>query len=122
METNTLSLEVTIASGENVSGTADLSAFAINKDNFRIHAIDWSDEWTTANGHFEVSRDGGSTWRRLIDAGGDEVFVVPVAGEETVMIPDALKSVYLIRLCSGPKSAPVNQAADRIITLILAEG
>ena len=118
-EANTIHLTATIASGESISSSIDMSAFALGKDNYRLHAIDWPSNLDAANFSFETSRDDGVTWRRIIEANGNEAFVVPVAGEETVLIPEALKSVSLIRLCSGSKASPVNQSSNRTFTLIV---
>lgn len=77
VETNTLVLSATIFSGESISGEIDLSAFALNKDNYRAFAIVPPKSFT-----------GSITFMSLVS-------------EEYHNIRDALKAEYVIQAEDG---------------------
>lgn len=103
---------VTISSGSSVSP-------AILLGGLRLFGIVMPAEWTAANLTFQASVDGGATWVDWIDSKGAEHYITPVAGKGTPIDPTAFAAVPMLRLRSGTAALPVNQAADRTITLIL---
>ena len=118
-ETNTMILTTTIASGSSLSGVIDMSAFALNKDNYRLFGIVMPSAWTAANLTFQASYDGGTTWVNVWDATGDEMSVMADANRWIALIPDALSPISFLKIRSGSSSSAVNQASDRTLNLIL---
>lgn len=122
-ETNIIVLPVTINSGEAVSHSADLSAFALNKDNFRLFGIVMPSVWTAANLTFQASFDSGLTWYDIYDAdtttGGTNYEVAASASRYIPIDPTPFSATPMIKVRSGTVATPVNQAADRILALIL---
>ena len=78
--------------------------------------------WTAANITFQVSPDGGTTWLELLnDAGTAVTLTNPVGGAFIVMTTApkyAFRGINMMKVRSGTSGVPVNQVADRIMTLI----
>ena len=73
--------------------------------------------WDTAALTFQGSFDG-STFGDLYDDTGTEV-TVPTAAGRVVYISDAnLRAVIALKLRSGTAGTPVNQTAERLITVL----
>lgn len=118
VETNTLNLTATILSGEALSDAIDLSAFATNKDSYRLFSITLP-EMTSAAITFQSSRDNGVTWLDLYDATNTEITIPASTGiREIVLDPYIFSSVYMLKVRSGTSGTVVNQAAERLIGLI----
>ena len=118
-ETNTILLSTNISSGSSLSGVIDMSAFALNKDNYRLFGIVMPSAWTAANLTFQASYDGGTTWVNVWDATGDEMSVIADANRWIALIPDALSAISFLKIRSGSSSSAVNQSSDRTLNLIL---
>jgi len=118
VETNTLTLEATIASGESLSDAIDMSAFATNKDNYRLFDLSMPEEWTTANLTFQTSYDG-VTYKNFQDGQGTEITIVAIANVNITLDPAIFAAVPYIKVRSGTRATPVNQAAARDILLVL---
>lgn len=118
-ETNTLTLTSTISSGESLSDSADLSAFALNKDSYRLFGIDLPATWTTANlVVYQKHADGA--YKAVKDETGSDLTITATAGDcIRFSNPAQFAALTDIKLLSGSTATPVNQAADREITLIL---
>lgn len=105
--------QVTIASGQAVSTAARIPARDL------LSAVTRDGAWDTANLTFLLSVDGGATFQDLYDASGLVTYVVgtPVNGfsVEIDQPVHALQGVVKVR--SGTPAAPVNQTADRVLTL-----
>lgn len=102
------SATATIASGASLSAAIDLGGATLS-------GIVVPASWTTANLTFQVSLDG-TTWYDLY-ADGAEVSVAATAGKmHRVSIGDWLGWRH-VKIRSGTTGAPVNQAADRTLTL-----
>lgn len=91
----------------------------INLGGLRLFGIVMPAAWTAANLTFQASLDGGTTWNNVKDATGAEVTVVASASDCVVWLPAAFSALPMLKLRSGPAAAPVNQAADRTLQLIL---
>jgi len=119
VETNTLPLVATIASGASISDAVDMSAYAINKDNYRLFGIVMPAAWTAANLTFQASFDGGTTWNDVMDATGTEYTVTAGTSRYIPVDPTPFAAIPMLKIRSGTAAAPVNQAADRALTFIL---
>lgn len=79
--------------------------------------------WTAANLTFQMSPDGGATWREVTKVDGT-AYQLTVAGGQFVLVPPA--DLYGIpynsqfRVRSGMSGTPVNQAADRVLEIVLS--
>lgn len=105
---------VTITSGTAVSGNLNMGAKVLS-------AIIIPAAWTAAALSFQTSDDNGSTWYDVYDDGGTELTIASaavVAGRRISVDPSAYAGIDCIRLRSGTTASPVNQGADRIITLV----
>ena len=106
---------VTIANGTALSGAVKMGADT-------LVGIAMPAAWTTAGITFQVSIDDGATWLELNDDGGNNVTITNPAGGVFIMLsnkPDYVwREINVIKVRSGTASVPVNQTADRVITLI----
>ena len=119
VETNNIILPVIIDSGEAVSHAADLSAFALNKDNFRLFGIIMPAAWTTANLTFQASFDSGLTWIDIMDALGTEYTVTAGTSRYIPVDPTPFSAIPMLKIRSGTASTPVDQTEERTLALIL---
>ena len=102
----------TILSGASLTAAIDLSAG-------RLARIALPAAWTTANLTFQTSPDN-STFYDLYDAFGSEYTVTVGGASRSIVISLAdFISVRYLKIRSGTTSVPVNQGADRILTLVL---
>jgi hypothetical protein len=101
-----------IASGETLSDTLNLGGL-------RLFGIVMPEAWTSASLTFQASFDGGATWHDLKDSDGNEITVTASAGDCVVWLPSAFAAIPILKIRSGLSAAPIVQAADRTITLIL---
>jgi len=101
----------TIANGESLSAAVDLGTG-------RLAGIVMPAAWTAANLTFQTSPDG-VTWRDRYDWLGGEVTVVAAAARSIqVNLADWL-GVRFLKVRSGTSGTPVNQGAERVLTLVL---
>ena len=103
---------VTIASGASLSGTIEMGRC-------NLFSIAMPAAWTAANLTFSVSIDGVN-FLNLHDQSGVETSI-PVAASRHIGGLDVLAygSFSYLRIRSGTAGVPVNQAADRVLTLML---
>lgn len=109
-----MQINVTISSGQSLSGALDIGGI-----NVEIIGIVMPVAWTAANLTFQVSADG-TTFQNLYDDGGNELMVAAGAGRTIGLHSDvsrALGRFRYLKVRSGTSGTPVNQAADRTITL-----
>jgi len=105
---------VTIASGASLSGGIDLGDKVLS-------AIIMPAAWTAAALSFQASEDNGVTWLNMFDDGGVEVQIATVgavAGQRIALDPSMFSGVDFVKVRSGLSTAAVNQAADRVFTLV----
>jgi hypothetical protein len=107
------SQSVLIASGSSLSASVD---FGSSKS---LVGVGMSAAWTTAGLTFQVSVDGGVTWLEFYDGGGDELLLTVSASQYVRVDPSTFLGVSKMKVRSGTSSVPVNQVADRTLTLIL---
>ena len=104
---------VTIANGASVSGAVDIRETALL--GFFAPAA-----WTAAALQVEASADGSTNWVPITDSSGS---VTGSLASITALYAYALDPVAMlpwryIRILSGTVATPVNQAADRVFTVI----
>ena len=101
----------TILSGASLSGSIDLGTT-------RLFAIIMPAAWTTANLTFQVSADG-TTYNNLYDDTGTEVTVTAAASQYIVISsPAKMLGARWFKVRSGTNTSAVNQAADRVVTIV----
>ncbi len=106
------SVPITIANGQSISGAANLGGL-------RLFGIVMPAAWTAASITFQMSADGGSTWNNVYDQNGNEVTVTAGSSRFIALDPATLPAVQWLQARSGTASSPVNQGADRSLTLVL---
>jgi len=108
----------TIASGASLSGAVNFDS-TININNVRLFGVDMPDPWTTANiVVYQKHVDG--TYKPVKDEDGNDLTIATIAGGICRFSnPSQYSALTDIKLLSGSVATPVNQGADRIITLVL---
>ena len=110
---NRTALTATIANGASVSNAVDVRDASLL--GFFAPAA-----WTAAALQFEASADGSTNWVPITDSAGSAVgsFSALTALYAYALDPVAMLPWRYIRLLSGTVATPVNQAADRVFTII----
>lgn len=104
----------TIASG--ATGLSD----AIDLEGYQLAAIIMPDTWVAANISYLAAAESGGTYKPVYSSGievSDTVVQATVASCADNAL--ALAPLRFIKLRSGTAGTPVNQTADRVLTLIL---
>lgn len=73
--------------------------------------------WDAAGLSFQVSADGGATWGEMQSISA-VVSVTAAAGQYIAIDPTLWRGINMIKVRSGTAAAPVNQTADRVLTLV----
>jgi len=106
---------VTIANGESLSGSTDLTGYS-------LVAIQMPAAWTAASITFAGSSTNGGTYGKLRDYAGTEYTITsPLVTEYIPLgtyLPD-LAGVRFLKVRSGTAASAVAQGAARVITLIV---
>jgi hypothetical protein len=100
-----------IASGASLSGI-------IRCNDGLPAAIAMPSTWTTASLTFQGSADG-VTFLDLYDSAGNEITVTAAASRLIVFHPADLCGLVALKVRSGTSGTPVNQAADRTLSVVL---
>lgn len=103
-------LTATIANGASLSGVVDLGGR-------KLVAIDMPAAWTAANLTFQASCDG-VTYDDLYDGAAERTLTVAASRYQAQVISDWV-GIRFLKLRSGTSGVPVNQGADRIISLVV---
>jgi len=102
---------VTISSGTSLSPAVDLGPN-------RTFAVIMPASWTSANLTFQGSADG-INYANVYDDTGTEVTVTAAASQYIVVSsPAKLLGIRWIKVRSGTNASPVNQGADRVVTIV----
>lgn len=78
------------------------------------------DGWTAAAMTFKVAMEPGdlaAAHEDLYDTDASELSISSFSGGKTIVLPPALLAAYSVVIRSGVTATPVNQGADRIITI-----
>ena len=102
-----------------ISNGTSLSNAALLGDHCLVGMM-MSAGWDAASMTFQISFDNGVTWQNLWDDSGNEVTLAPTspAGKYMALSPDPYGGIEFIKVRSGTSGSPVNQTADRDISLI----
>ncbi len=111
---NIASRTFVIASGVSLSAEIDI-------EGFDIVAIIMPATWTAANLTFQGATATGGTFQDLYDDSGTEIIVTAAAARVLALDPKRaeISALRFIKVRSGDTGTPVNQAAERTLTLIL---
>lgn len=101
---------VTIASGASLSGAADLKGR-------KLVGIIMPSTWTTASLTFQGSIDG-TNYFNVYDGATERALIVSTSYYSALNIGDWVGFRYL-KVRSGTSGTPVNQGADRVLTLVV---
>jgi hypothetical protein len=104
----------TIANGQSLSDAVDLGLMRIG----RIVMPEVASGWTAADLTMQTSHDG-VTWSNQYDDSRVEYQIKVDAGHSQWVPLDKMMSVRFVKFRSGTAAAPVPQAADRSIILVL---
>lgn len=78
--------------------------------------------WTAAVLTFQVSFDDGLTWNDYYDDGANEQTLVlgamAASGKYIALDASQFAGVTWVKVRSGTSASPVNQGADRLVTLV----
>ncbi len=108
----TESATVTIASGQSLSP-------AVNLGGRKLCGIAMPAAWTAAGLTLQGSVDG-TTYLDVYIAAGTAYTITAAASQMIVLDPNLLRAMSYLKVRSGTAGAPVNQGADRALTLLLA--
>jgi hypothetical protein len=75
--------------------------------------------WTAASLTFQVSHDNGTTYNNLHNDSGAEVALTVDASRFVRLAPTEWAAVNLLKVRSGTAGTPVNQGAERTVTLVV---
>jgi hypothetical protein len=101
---------VTISSGSSLSAPVPLGEFVLT-------GIAMPAAWDAAGLTFQVSADGGTTWGEMQSTSA-AVSYTAAAGQYIAIDPTFWRGINMIKVRSGTSGSPVNQTADRILTLV----
>lgn len=76
--------------------------------------------WTTAGLSFQAAPVPGGTYVPIVDTSGSEVTYTVGVSTYVAIDPTSFLGVNHLKLRSGTSGTPVNQTADRTLTLMLA--
>lgn len=104
---------VTIANGASLSGEVDLG-------DMLLVGITMPAAWTAADLSYAVATAAGGTFNPATDAAGAELSLTVAASKYVSLAPTSIRGARFMKFRSGTSAVPVNQAAERIVTLHLA--
>ena len=115
---NSMTIRTVTIDGSDATGLSD----AIDLAGYRFMTIIMPSSWTTANLTFQACQTFAGTYVDMYDDSGTEITVVAAASRAIVVDLAVLSfaSVRFVKVRSGTTGTPVTQAADRTITLLLA--
>lgn len=105
-------ISVTIANGTALSAQVNLGDKA-------LHGIMMPAGWDAADLTFRASPDGGATFGEMVDVSATAIDYKAAAGIYIPIDPTLWEAVNCIKVRSGTSAVPVNQTADRVLTLIV---
>lgn len=101
------------------SGATGLSA-AIDCQGYILVGIGMPATWVAAAMTFQAADASDGTFRDVYDSSGTEKSVTVTADDHVVLDPANWYSVKHLKIRSGTSGTPVNQTAERTITLFFA--
>lgn len=101
---------VTIGSGSALSPAIPLGEYVLT-------GIAMPAAWDAAALTFQVSADGGTTWGEMQSTSA-VVSYTAAAAQYIAIDPTLWRGINMIKVRSGTSGTPVNQTADRVLTLV----
>jgi hypothetical protein len=101
---------ITISNGTALSAALPLGEYVLT-------GIAMPAAWDAAALTFQVSADGGTTFGEMQSVSA-VVSYTAAAGQYIAIDPTLWRGVNMIKVRSGTSGTPVNQTADRILTLV----
>jgi hypothetical protein len=101
---------VTITNGQSLSPAVDVGGTT-------LVAVQMPASWTTANLTLQASVDG-TNFFNIFSSAGVEYTLTAAASTFIVLDPTDMAGVRYLKIRSGTSSTPVNQGADRVLTLV----
>ena len=108
---NLATVQTTIANGTALSAEVDMGADT-------LVGITMPAAWTAAALTFQVSTDGGVTFNEMNSSAGSAVSFTVAASQYIAVDPTLWRGVNAVKVRSGTSGTPVNQGADRVLTLV----
>lgn len=105
--------DVTISSGASLSTVIPLVGYL-------VVGVIMPAAWTAATLTFQATRDDAAFFDVYSDT-AEKSMTAAGANRHIIVLPEDFAGMHTIRLRSGTSAAPVNQAANRTITLVLRE-
>lgn len=106
-----VSATVTISNGTALSPAVDLQGY-------NLVGIAMPAAWTAANITFQGSADNNNFFD-LYDSGSEINLASAAASRYIALNPTQFAAVRYLKVRSGTSAVPLNQGADRVVTLIL---
>lgn len=103
-------VSVTITNGSALSAPVALGEFVLT-------GIAMPAGWDAAALTFQVSADGGTTFQEMQSISAAISYAV-AANQYIAIDPTLWRGINMIKVRSGTSGTPVNQTADRILTLV----
>jgi hypothetical protein len=108
---------VTVTSGTSLSGSMQVwDTSAAHPEG--LVALIMPAAWTTAAITFQASADGTNFFNLFNTSGVEVTIAAPLASQFIPLDPADIISANYLKIRSGTSGAPVNQGADRIVTLV----
>jgi hypothetical protein len=104
---------VTIPSG------AAITANGVDLAGLIVVRIVMPGAWTAANLTFSGAETLAGTYTDMYDAAGGEYTIIASTSRRIIVPPADLLGNCFLKVRSGTSGTPVNQAADRVITLLV---
>lgn len=101
---------VTISNGTALSAAVPLGEFVLT-------GIAMSAGWDAAALTFQVSADGGATFQEMQSTSA-AISYTAAANQYIAIDPTLWRGINMIKVRSGTSGSPVNQTADRVLTLV----
>ena len=108
---STITATATIASGASLSGAIDLGQA-------RLWAILMPAAWTAAGLTFQASLDGIAYYNLFDNTGTEVAWTVAASQFQYELFPAKWLAIRWLMIRSGTSGVPVNQAADRVLTIV----
>jgi len=108
----TIKTTATILSG------ASLSDVIMAPNGYFLAALLIPAVWTAAGVTFQASDGAGGTFGNVFSTAGEVTFATDAVGRFLTCSPNEFRSVQTFKVRSGTAGTPVNQGADRLITLL----
>lgn len=112
MASDIIQLVATIASGASLSDAKDMRTKT-------VVGIVMPASWTAADLTFQVSSDGGTTFREFVGDAGSAIQCQVAAGTQVAVNSALWRGIDQVKVRSGTSGAAVAQAADRAVTILV---